>query len=112
MRTLKGEEIVRSLLIQIPANTTGSLQLLVSDATRLAAEDRRDMRGAESQRVPQLIRTFNKARRANRLYVRLSTTDQGAIVNGEPLSSLPPSVLAVVRSVPSGAEPSRENSKR
>jgi hypothetical protein len=96
MRTLKGEEIVRSLLIQIPANTTGSLQLLVADASRLSAEDRRDMRGAESQRVPQLIRTFNKARRANRLYVRLSSTDQGAIVNGEPLSSLPPSVLAVL----------------
>jgi SpoIVB peptidase S55 len=98
LRTFKGEELVKSLLIQIPANTTGSLQLLVSDASRLAAEDRRDMRGAESQRVSQLIRTFNKARRGNRLYVRLSTTDQGAIVNGEPLSSLPPSVLAVLES--------------
>jgi SpoIVB peptidase S55 len=98
LRTFKGEEIVKSLPIHIPANTAGSLQLLVSNASRLAAEDRRDMRGAESQRVSQLIRTFNKARRGNRLYVRLSTTDQGAIVNGEPLSSLPPSVLAVLES--------------
>jgi hypothetical protein len=96
LRTFKGEEMVKSVPIQIPANATGSLQLLVSDATRLAAEDRRETRGAESQRVSQLIRTFNKARRGNRLYVRLSAPDAGAIVNGEPLTSLPPSVLAVL----------------
>jgi hypothetical protein len=70
----------------------------VADATRLSAEDRRESRGAESQRVSQLIRTFNKARRANRLYVRLSATDQGAVINGEALTSLPPSVLAVLES--------------
>jgi hypothetical protein len=98
LRTFKGEEIVKSVPIQIPANATGSMQLLVADASRLSAEDRRESRGAESQRVSQLIRTFNKARRGNRLYVRLSATDQGAIVNGEPLTSLPPSVLAVLES--------------
>jgi hypothetical protein len=43
-----------------------------------------------------LIRTFNKARRSNRLYVRLSAADEGAVVNGEPLTSLPPSVLSVL----------------
>ena len=98
LRTFKGEEMVKSVPIQIPANATGSLQLLVSDATRLAAEDRRESRGGESQRVSQLIRTFNKARRGNRLYIRLSVSDSGAIVNGEPLASLPPSVLAVLES--------------
>jgi hypothetical protein len=96
LRTFKGEEMVKSVPIQIPANASGSLQLLVADASRLSAEDRRESRGAESQRVSQLIRTFNRARRGNRLYVRLSATDQGAIVNGEPLAALPPSVLAVL----------------
>ena len=96
LRTFKGEEIVKSVNIGIPANATGSLQLLVADATRLSAEDRRSARGAESQRVAQLIRTFNRARRSNRLYVRLSSSDEGAIVNGEPLAALPPSVLAVL----------------
>jgi hypothetical protein len=96
LRTFKGEELVKSIPIQIPANASGSLQLLVADATRLSAEDRRESRGAESQRVSQLIRTFNKARRGNRLYVRLSAPDQGAIVNGEALTALPPSVLAVL----------------
>ena len=55
-------------------------------------------RGAETQPVAQLIRTFNKARRSNRLYVRLSARDDGAVVNGEPLTALPPSVLAVLES--------------
>ena len=76
----------------------GSLQLLVADASRLSAEDRRQSRGAETQPVAQLIRSFNKARRSNRLYVRLSASDDGAVVNGEALTSLPPSVLAVLES--------------
>jgi hypothetical protein len=98
LRTSKGEEIVKSVPIQIPANSTGSLQLLVADASRLSAEDRRQSRGAESQPVAQMIRSFNKARRSNRLYVRLSASDDGAVVNGEALTSLPPSVLAVLES--------------
>jgi hypothetical protein len=96
LRTHQGAEIVKSVPIQIPGNATGSLQLLVADAGRLSAEDRRSARGAETQEVAQLIRTFNKARRSNRLYVRLSSTDEGAVVNGEPLAALPPSVLAVL----------------
>jgi hypothetical protein len=98
LRTFKGEEVIKSVPIQLPANATGSLQLLVADASRLSAEDRRETRGAESQRVSQLIQRFNKARRGNRLYVRLSASDQGAVVNGEPLTALPPSVLAVLES--------------
>jgi hypothetical protein len=96
LRTFQGEELVKSVPIQIPPNVTGSLQLLVADANRLSSEERRQMRGAETQPVAQLIRSFNKARRGNRLYVRLSTSDEGAVVNGEALTSLPPSVLAVL----------------
>ena len=96
LRTHQGQEVVKSVPIQIPANATGSLQLLVADANRLSTEDRRSARGAETQEVAQLIRTFNRARRSNRLYVRLSSTDEGAVVNGEPLAALPPSVLAVL----------------
>jgi hypothetical protein len=98
LRTFKGEELVKSVPIQIPANAQGSLQLLVADASRLTSEDRRQQRGAEVQPVAQLIRSFNKARRSNRLYIRLSASDEGAVVNGEALTSLPPSVLAVLES--------------
>jgi hypothetical protein len=96
LRTHTGAEVIKTVPIQIPANAVGSLQLLVADATRLSADDRRSSRGAETQQVAQLIRTFNKSRRSNRLYVRLSSSDEGAIVNGEALAALPPSVLAVL----------------
>jgi hypothetical protein len=98
LRTNRGEELVKSVPIQIPFDATGTLQLLVADANRLTAEDRRQTRGAETQQVAQLIRSFNKARRSNRLYVRLSAPDEGAIVNGEPMTALPPSVRAVLES--------------
>ena len=96
MRSSRGEEIVRQVPIAIPANLSGSLQLIVADAARTTADDRRDTRGAEIQRVSQMMRTFNRARRNNRVYVRLTTPDSGAVVNGEPMAGLPPSVLAVL----------------
>ena len=96
LRSAKGEEIVRQVPIAIPANLSGPLQLIVADAARTTADDRRDTRGADMQRVAQMMRTFNRARRNNRIYVRLTTPDSGAIVNGEPMAGLPPSVLAVI----------------
>jgi hypothetical protein len=96
LRTNTGEDLLKTIPIDIPAHATGTMQLLVGDANRLSAEDRRTARGAETQEVAQLIRTFNKARRSNRLYARLSSPDAGAVVNGEPLAALPPSVLAVL----------------
>ena len=59
----------------------------------------RAARGAQRRRsasVDQMIRALNKARRNNTLYVKLWSSDAGAVVNGELLSSLPPSVLAVL----------------
>ena len=96
LRSSRGEELVRQLAIDIPANATGSLQLIVADAARTTADDRRDTRGADLQRVSQFMRSFNRARRNNRLYVRLTSPDAGAVVNGEPMGGLPPSVLAVI----------------
>jgi hypothetical protein len=98
LRTARGLEIVRQVPIQIPANLTGSLQLTVADAARTTADDRRDTRGADLQRVSQVMRAFNRSRRNNRIYVRLTSSDSGAIVNGEPMAGLPPSVLAVMES--------------
>jgi hypothetical protein len=96
LRTSTGEDLLKTIPIEIPAHGPSTMQLLVGDANRLSAEDRRTAREAETQEVAQLIRTFNKARRSNRLYVRLSSPDSGAVVNGEPLAALPPSVLAVL----------------
>jgi hypothetical protein len=96
LRSSRGDEIVREVPIELPANVTGPLQLIVADAARATADDRRDTRGADLQRVSQLMRAFNRARRNNRVYVRLTSADPGAVVNGEPMAGLPPSVLSVI----------------
>jgi hypothetical protein len=99
MRTYRGEEVVRTVPLEIPANATGALSVMVSDGSRLAQWERREVRQpTEPRSVPQLMRTLNTLRKNNRLYVRLLAPDAGAVVSGEPLSSLPPSVLGVLES--------------
>jgi hypothetical protein len=95
LRTYRGEEVVRTLPIGIPANVDGALSILVSDGARLGLAEQRDTRSPQKS-VDQVIKGLNTARRNNVLYVRLLGSEAGAVVNGELLSSLPPSVLAVL----------------
>ncbi|MGE3844082.1 MAG: hypothetical protein AB7I50_21120 [Vicinamibacterales bacterium] len=96
-RSWRGDEQVRSLDVPIPSNARGPLTLLVLDGNRLAQWEQREWRRASNaQSVGQLIRAFNTARRNNRLYVRLLDQAQGAVVDGEVMPSLPPSVMAVL----------------
>jgi len=95
-RTYRGDEVVRTLPIEIPANASGSLSILVSDGQRLGQTEQREARTPQPRSVDQMIKALNKARRNNILYVKLLGTDAGAVVNGELLSSLPPSVLGVL----------------
>lgn len=101
-RSYRGVERTHTIPIQIPAGSTGTLSLIVSDGTRLASTEQREQRPpSTSDSVPQLIRAFNEARRNNRIYVKLTRTVAGAIVAGEREPALPPSVLAVIE----GAQP-------
>jgi hypothetical protein len=95
-RTYRGEEIVRTLPIDIPTNASGALSILVSDGARLSLSEQRETRLAQPRDVDQMIKSLNKGRRNNVLYVKLLGSDAGAVVNGELLSSLPPSVLSVL----------------
>ena len=95
-RTNRGEEVTRTLPIQIPSNAVGRLSLLVSDGAALGERERRELRQPrEAESLEQMIRELNNARKNNRLYVKLISSEPGAVVNGETLSSLPASVLAV-----------------
>jgi hypothetical protein len=99
LRTYRGEEVLRTLPIDIPATASGTLSLLVTDGTRLSQIEQRESRMPQQLRsVPQMIRALNRAPRNNTLYVRLLGSEAGAVVNGERLSSLPPSVLGVLES--------------
>ena len=98
LRTYRGEEITRTLPVTIPENARGSVSLMVSDSTRLSQWEARELQiqPLRTRGLPHMIRVLNSARKNNRLYVRLLGRDRGAIVKGESLSSLPPSVLAVM----------------
>jgi hypothetical protein len=98
LRTYRGDEIVRSLPIDVPPHARGTLSVLVTDGNGLAQFDQRDLRQPLQPRgVPQMIRALNSARRHTRLYVRLISADAGAVLRGESLPALPPSVLAVLQ---------------
>ncbi len=101
-RSYRGEERTHTIPIRIPAGSSGTLSLTVSDGARLAVSERSEQRPpSTSDSVPQLIRAFNEARRNNRIYVKLTRATSGAIVAGEREPALPPSVLAVIE----GAQP-------
>jgi hypothetical protein len=100
LRTYRGEEITKSVPVRIPANAAGSVSIMVADAQRLSQWEARELQvqPAQTRGVPQMIRLLNDAKKNNRLYVRMVTRDGGAVVRGESLAALPPSVLAVMES--------------
>jgi hypothetical protein len=98
-RSYRGEEKISTVPIEIPSNASGRLSILVSDGRQLNAMEQRDARRTlEPQTVTQLVRLLNDTRRNNRLYIRLLTGTPGAVVNGEAMAALPPSVLSVLES--------------
>ena len=96
-RSYRGAEMVETVMIDLPAHVTGPLQVLVSDAAQLTQHEARQGRQVrEAQTLDQMIRALNTSRRNNRLYVKLLTSSDGAVVRGEALPALPASVLAVL----------------
>jgi hypothetical protein len=96
IRTYRGEEVVRTVPVTIPANASGTLSVLVSDGSYLSQWEQRELRQPlEPRGLSQMIRALNDAHKNNTLYVRLLAADAGGVVSGERLSALPPSVLAV-----------------
>ena len=98
-RSYRGEETISTVPIEIPANATGDLSILVTDGKQLNTVEQRELRRTlNPQSVAQLMRALNETRRNNRIYVRLLTGTPGAVVKGEAMTALPPSVLSVMES--------------
>ena len=98
LRTYRGEAVSQTIPVEIPAAAPGgAYTLLVSDAQAITALEQREMRQQFAPRdLDQLIRSINALRHNNHVYARLLRADDGAIVRGEYLQSLPPSVLSVL----------------
>jgi hypothetical protein len=105
MRSYRGDEVVRDVPVTIPANARGLLTIMVADGTRLTQWEQREVRQPQQAHgVAQIVRALNEARRNNRLYVRLLSPEPGAVVSGEHLPALPPSVLSVLETERSGGQ--------
>jgi hypothetical protein len=104
LRTYRGEDEIRTLPLQIPAHVNGSVSVMVADGARLMQIEQRDARRPQQRprTVAQIVRVLNESRRNNALYVRVLGSEAGAVVGGEQLTSLPPSVLAVLEGDRSG----------
>jgi hypothetical protein len=100
LRSYRGEEVTKSVPVQIPPNAQGSVSIMVTDGAHLSQWEARELQvqPLQTRGLPQMISVLNSARKNNRLYVRLVTPEGGAVVKGEPLAALPPSVLAVMES--------------
>jgi hypothetical protein len=95
-RSYRGDETISTLPIEIPSHASGNLSVMVTDGRHLNAIEQREIRrSVDPQSVAQLVRLLNDTRRGNRIYIRLLTGTPGAVVNGEAMAALPPSVLAV-----------------
>jgi hypothetical protein len=69
LRTYRGEEVTQSVPVQIPANATGSVSIMVADASRLSQWEARELQvqPLQTRGIPQMIRLLNDARKtANR----------------------------------------------
>jgi hypothetical protein len=96
-RSYRGEEKISTVPLAIPANASGALSIMVTDGRQLNALEQRELRrSVQVQSVEQMIRILNTTRRNNRIYVRLLAGAPGAVVNGEAMTALPPSVLSVL----------------
>lgn len=96
-RTENGSDYLERIPVEIPADAPlGQLQIMVGDGAALQAAEPRT--GFTPKSLTQLVHEINRLRKSDRLYVRLSRSETGAVINNEELPSLPPSILATLGS--------------
>ncbi|MEJ2109808.1 MAG: hypothetical protein P8Z37_07835, partial [Acidobacteriota bacterium] len=94
-----GESFQSIYPLNIPSNVPpGPLNILVADGTTIMSMD--DGLTEDEVLIPRdlshLIQLINNIRKNDRLYVRLYRDKPGAVVRGEGLPGLPPSILSIL----------------
>ena len=95
-----GDTIQNVYPLQIPSNITpGPLHLLVADGTTLMSMDeQQEDEVLVPRNLSHLIRLINNLRKNDHLYIRMFRREPGAVVKGEGLPGLPPSILSILGS--------------
>jgi len=99
-RKPNGEVIRDTYPVKIPADIQpGPLSILVADGTSIMTLDAREQGEDLIPRdLSQLVKFINNLRKNDHLYLRLFRRGPGAIVDGEGLPGLPPSILSILKS--------------
>jgi len=98
LKPYRQAEVVKHFSITIPDDTLpGRLTLLVADATTMALEEQGMLQGGRRPRnLQQLVDQINDMRASDKIYVQLSRPAEGAMFGGQPMPTLPASVLEVL----------------
>jgi hypothetical protein len=99
-KRIDGEVIRETYPVRIPKNASpGELTMLVADgATLMSMDEREEGENLIPRDLTQLIKLINSIRKNDHLYVRFYRQEPGAVVKGEGLPGLPPSILSILRS--------------
>lgn len=94
-RTSSGKVFVQRIPVLIPADTpAGPLSIVVGDGS--AIQQASSMQQFIPRDLAELIKTINKLKLPDRLYVQTVRTSSGAIIGASEMPNLPPSVLATL----------------
>ncbi len=94
-------EVFRSTYpVKVPENASpGALSMLVADgASLMSLDEKEEGENLIPRDLTQLIKFINNLRKNDRLYVRFFRQEPGAVVKGEGLPGLPPSILTILKS--------------
>ena len=99
-------EIVERIRITVPEGTgPGPLTLLIGDAATISREEESFIQGSFSPKnIGHLVRLLSSIRRNDRIIIQMSRPDEGGLVSGEVMPSLPPSVLEILSAQQSRGE--------
>ena len=97
LHTPDGDEVVEEYPMVIPQGLApGRVQLLIGDGIAITAADLQRAPAAPPHDLEQVIRELNALRKTDRLYVKVLSSSPGAVVEGEEMPSLPPSMMALL----------------
>jgi hypothetical protein len=99
-KRMNGETIEDTYPVTIPANASpGPLNMLVADgSTLMLMDEKEEGENLIPRDLTQLIKFINNLRKNDRLYLRFYRQEPGAVVKGEGMPGLPPSILEILKS--------------
>jgi hypothetical protein len=99
-KKINGEMVQNTYPVTVPANASpGSLTMLVADgSTLMAIDEKEEGENLIPRDLAQLIKFINNLRKNDHLYLRFYRQEPGAVVKGEGMPGLPPSIIAILKS--------------